>query len=213
MEYKIVPAIIATGKKDLLEKVDLVKKEISRIHIDVMDGVFVPRESNWFDFTLPRFKGVYEAHLMVKDVLSWIGGKNIDQFDSVIIHGEVGSHELLRRIIFAVKQKKKTVVLAFNPDTPWENYLDFLHHVDGVQIMAVHPGNYGASFIARTMEKIKTLREHFPKMDISVDGAMHEKHIALAKKAGANLFVVGGRIFKSSEPLKSLWELEKALRK
>jgi ribulose-phosphate 3-epimerase len=212
MEYMLIPAIIAVEAKELLEKVHVVKKEVSRIHIDIMDGAFVPRESNWFSFSLPEFKGEYEAHLMVKDVLSWMRGKTINQFDTVIIHAEAGSHDLLRRMMFAVKQKKKTVILAFNPETPWENYLDFLHHVDGVQIMCVRPGNYGASFIARTIEKVKKLREHFPKMDIRVDGAMHEKHIALAKNAGANLFVVGGRIFRSSDPLKSLWDLEKTVK-
>ncbi len=213
MDSKIVPAIIAEDRDALRKKIFLVKKEVRRIHLDIMDGDFVPRKSNWFAFSLPSFKGEYEAHLMVQDVLGWLGRKEAKQFDAVVIHVEVASHDMLKEIIQKVKKMKKEIALAFNPETSWEGYGDLFDKVDGVQIMAVHPGEYGASFIPRSVEKVRLLRKHFPSLSIQVDGGENEKTIMLMKKAGANLFVVGGRIFKSPEPFKALWELEKVVRK
>lgn len=208
-----MPAIIAESEKELLEKIALVKKEVSRIHVDVMDGVFVPRESNWFSFSLPEFKGEYEAHLMVKDVLGWLKRKEAKLFDILAIHVEAASHDALREIIARIKKMKKEVVLVFNPETRWEDYGELMKEVDEVQIMAVHPGKYGASFIPRVVEKVKSVRKHFPLIPLRVDGGENERNIEIMKKAGANLFIVGGRIFKSPEPQKSLWELEKVVRK
>ncbi len=212
-EYVLSPAVIASGRDEMIGKVNAVKKEVSRIHIDIMDGIFVKQESNWFPFSLPSFKGEYEAHLMVSDPASWLKRKEAEHFDILVIHAEIGSHDLLQSVVDAIKKKKKEVFLALNPETPWENYLDLLHKINGVQVMCVHPGQYSATFILRMLEKVRSLRQHFPSLFIQVDGGMNEKNILLAKKAGANGFIVGGRIFKTQDPLKALWDLEKVVGK
>ncbi len=208
---QIVPAIISGNEKELHEKVEMIKNEVSKIHIDVMDGNFVPRESTWFPFSLPKFGGMYEAHLMIRDVSGWLK-KYSSSFDSIVFHAEIGNHNLLLQTIGKIHEMKKLAILAFNPETPWENYLDLIHKVDGVQVMCVHPGSYGADFIPRTLDKVKSLKAHYPRLSVQVDGGMREHTLILEKKAGADLFVVGGRIFRAEDPLKSLWVLEKAMR-
>ena len=213
MEREIIPAIIASDRTDLEKKIGLVKQDVSRIQIDIMDGEFVPRKSNWFDYSLPKFKGEYEAHLMVKNPLNWLKKKVAKHFDVVIAHVESGNHEYTREFIKEAKKMKKIVFLAFSPGTNWGDYNELVKEVDGVLVMMVEPGQYGGFFILRTLEKVRKIREHFKDIDIEVDGAMEEHHIDMARKAGANLFVVGGRIFKSENPLESLWEIEKFIKK
>ena len=106
MEYQIAPAIIADNENELHSRIELIKNQVPRIHVDIMDGNFVQRKSNFFPLSLPKYKGSYEAHLMVKDPLTWGKRKECSHFDVIILHAELG-HNIIEEAIAIFHKKKK----------------------------------------------------------------------------------------------------------
>jgi len=219
MQNIIVPAIIAKNQTELNRAIRNVSKFAKRIQIDVMDGKFVKNVSNNFDLSLirePEYSGEYEIHLMVSDPLHFVY-ENVDKFDRILVHVEtindkifdeifdiVKSKDLLKKglsneLFQKVRSKTKELGLAINPETDLKELSPYIQHIDFIQIMTVHPGQYGAEFIPETLSKIMILRKFFKK-DIQVDGGINQDTILECKKAGANVFVSGGFIVKSDYP-------------
>jgi len=198
MKTEIIPSIIAKNQKEfnkIYNKIKIAKT----IHLDVMDGRFVKKKSMWFDFKLPKHN--FEAHLMTTKPETFIERYH-NKIKKFIVHVEtVNNPDYL--IKYARKLKSK-IFFALEPKTPVSKIKNYLNKIDGVMIMTVEIGSYGAKFIPNMINKIKQLRKLNKKLVISADGSVNEKTIKLLKKAGASTFSVGSYIQKSRNAKKSI---------
>lgn len=208
MKYKIIPTLIAKDQKKLDYLFNRYKKHSKYFQVDIMDGKFVKNKSNWFNFKLPK-NYFYEAHLMVENPERWVY-KNFYKVNVIIANFE-GLKDPFKLISFC-RNKKKKIMFAVNPETSVNELNPYLKYLDGVLVLTVHPGRYGAKFLPETLEKIRRLRIIYKK-NIEVDGHQDPKNIRLCKKAGANLFAVGSYL-KNSKDIgrSSMKELKNALR-
>ena len=207
MKPVIIPAIIATSQTELDEILNRLKGKVDRIQLDIMDGRFVPTRSLDWDLELPK-DFTYEVHIMATDPLSVLR-KLAGRAKIALLNYESGVE-----VIPALNELKILgfkVYLALNPDTPTDVIEPYLDELDGVLIMTVYPGRYGAPFIPKTLEKVRRIRSLRRLMDIEVDGAMNPENITLASAAGANLFVSGSYILKSVNPSDAIKRLTAAV--
>ena len=171
------------------------------VHIDVMDGMFVPSIS----FGLPVIKTIrhctermFDVHLMIEEP-----GRYIDEFaeagaDIISVHAEACKH--LDRTIDQIKEKGLLAGVALNPATPISAIEPILGKVDMVLIMTVNPGFGGQTLIPYTMDKVKELRallnQKRLKVDIEVDGGINLDNVSAILDAGANIIVAGSAVFQ-----------------
>ena len=201
MEKKIIPAIIAKTQNELKDKIIRVKDHVDLIQLDVMDGKFVSNNSIDFDFKLPEVNCRFEAHLMIQKPEKWIK-EHCSKVDTILAHFESCNNP--RYIIDLVKDKGRKVGFVLNPETPIGAIEQYLDDIDQVLIMTVNPGFYGSPFLSEMLDKISSLRKLKQYLDIEVDGGITDKTIRLVDKAGANMFVSGSYIIKSSDVEKSI---------
>ncbi len=205
LEKIIVPAVIVKTQKDLDDAVLKVKDFVKLIQLDVMDGRFVPNHSIDFDFTIPKTRCHLEAHLMVNNPEEWIEN-NGEKVDALLVHIE--SCKAPERIIKMARTREKQIGFVLNPETPISCIQDYLDQIDQVLIMTVHPGFYGSTFLPEMLTKIAELRKIKPLMNIEVDGGVTLDTIGLVDKAGANMFVSGSYIMKSTDVKKAIANLK-----
>ena len=200
----IVHSIIAKTQKQIDKHIKTLPS-CKTFQFDVMDGKFVKNKSNCFNFKLPRIKK-FEAHLMVKDPVSWIKrhGKKVD---TIIVHYEsIKDFDEIKKVV-----KKKKLGLAINPKTKIKDIKHLIPKVNQFLIMTVNPGKYGSKFLPENLKKVKQLRK-LTKKKIEVDGGINPLTIKKAKAAGANLFVVGSFIEKSPYPVEAFNLMQKLIR-
>ncbi len=194
-QNEILPAVIAQNQTELdlmLEKIPFAEN----IMLDLMDGKFVNASSLDFPMKLPEGPR-YQLHMMAVDPLERI--KHIStQVDTVILHAE--TLENIEESIMYVKQKKLDIFIALNPETHTSVVEPHLHSLDGVLIMSVNPGQYGAKFLKEQLQKVRSLREKSREINLEVDGGMSDQTIGLAVAAGANMIASGSFIMKSKSP-------------
>jgi ribulose-phosphate 3-epimerase len=206
MNYKIIPSLISNNQKELDFLLTKYKNKFNYFQMDVMDGEFVYNKSNWYKFKLPK-ENKYEAHLMIVNPDSWVK-KNYKNFDVIIANFERVKDPL--SLIKFVKNKKKQIGFAVNPETSIMHLAPYYNLIDRILILTVHPGKYGASFLPEMLDKIKMLRMEFHK-DIEIDGHIDPETIKLCKQAGANLFVVGSYLKEAKNLEKASKKLKKVL--
>jgi ribulose-phosphate 3-epimerase len=199
MEKQIIPTILVKTFKEVEEKIKAVENYVDWIQLDIMDGIFVNNKTwdNPIDLKKIKTKAKLEAHLMVQNpeeiIDEWL--KNVDR---VIIHFE-SKIEDLENLIKKVHSRRKQIGLAINPETNCKVIAPFLENIDLVLFMAVQPGWGGQVFESETLDKIKALREIWPKGNIGVDGGVDDKNAKQIFSAGANLLCVGNYIFRSKD--------------
>lgn len=203
MRTKIIPSIIAKSQTEFNRRYKKVSNLSPILHLDVMDGRFVPTKSLDFELELPRHS--FEAHLMIKDPESWIS-ENYKFAKTIIFHIEATKNP--GKLIKLIKSKKRKVGIAINPKTPIKNLKPYLKSVDKVLFMTVYPGYYGAKFQSSVLKKISELRKANPRLAIGVDGSMNPKTLALAKEAGVNEFTVGSYLQKAEDVKKAFKRLK-----
>ena len=193
---EILPAVIASDQQGLDEMLDKVKGFAENIMLDLMDGKFVPASSLDFPMKLPKGPR-YQFHVMAVDPIERMM-KAPDEVDAVVLHAE--SLESLDDAIQAAKKKGVKLFIALNPETGIDAVKPHLDELDGVLIMSVHPGQYGAKFLPEQLEKVKSIRAISNTITIEVDGGMNDKSMGKAVAAGANQIASGSFIMKNSDP-------------
>jgi len=194
-QNKILPAIIADNQQQLDQMLKLVPFA-PYIMLDLMDGNFVQAKSLDFPMKIPRGPE-YQLHIMAADPIERLKTlpKNID---TAILHAETLGN-ISAAIDEATKRRVK-LFIALNPETSIKVVEPYLNKIDGVLVMTVHPGQYGAKFLPEQLEKARILRRLKPDLEIEVDGGMNDKTIPLALEAGANQFASGSYIMKNPSP-------------
>ena len=201
----ISPSILA-GDFSQLGK-DIQKLEdagADMIHVDVMDGHFVPN----ITIGPPVIKSLrkytdlpFDVHLMISPVHKYIEDFSKAGSDIITIHPE--ATENVKDSIDLIKSLGKKVGLSLNPDTPIDTIKKYLDQVDLVLVMTVYPGFGGQKFISKVLNKIKNLKnikdENKFQFDIEVDGGVNFENNKLAIEAGANILVSGTTIFKNND--------------
>ena len=202
----IAPSLLAADFSNLekeLEKVRLAGA--THLHLDVMDGMFVPNIS----FGAPviasirkKSKLFFDVHLMIKNPQRYIESFVKAGADCITIHLESTSRP--KDAIMKIKEHDMNAGIAISPNTSADAVLPYLHMVDMVLVMTVEPGFGGQELIPETLDKVRKIKEYITEnnidIHIEVDGGINEHNAILAVEAGADVLVAGSAIFGSKTP-------------
>ena len=201
---KISPSILAADFSKLGNEIqDLEKAKADLIHIDVMDGHFVPNITIGPEVItkLRKYTSLpFDVHLMISPVHNFIKNFAEAGSDIITIHPEA-TNDLVSSIK-KIKSFNKKAGVSLNPETPVEKVLPVLKLIDLVLVMSVNPGFGGQKFIKDTLDKVKILRKEIDtlklKTQIEIDGGINFENAIMAKEAGVDILVSGTTIFKEN---------------
>lgn len=201
----IYPSVLSADFSILKEQIrELENNDIKTIHVDIMDGKFVPNIS----FGFPILKCIrdltnlkLDVHLMIEEPIRYIDEFVKSGADLITVHIEGNYH--IHRVIQEIKNKGVKAGIAINPGTPISALEEVLPLVDLVLVMGVNPGFGGQVFIEKSLKRIEQLKmikeENSLSFDINVDGGVKESNFETILEAGANNLIVGSDLFKDGE--------------
>lgn len=206
LDLKIAPSILSADFGKLNEEIASIEKYADLLHVDVMDGHFVPNITfgpvvvKCIKTRLPL-----DCHLMIENPEKYIPDFVQAGAASITVHQEACRH--LHGVIQQIKSFGIKAGVSLNPATPLAMIEDVIEELDMILIMSVNPGFGGQKFIDSVMAKVIDLREQMPNLDIQVDGGINAETAKIARDAGANILVAGSYIFGSVDRKKAIESL------
>ena len=214
---KIAPSILSADFSRLGEDVKKLEEcGADLVHIDVMDGMFVPNIS----FGIPVIKSIknltklpFDVHLMIEEPARYVKDFVDAGADIITIHVEADKH--IDRTINYIKSFGVKAAVALNPATPVDTIKHLISNLDMVLIMSVNPGFGGQKYIKYSSEKLQEVKEladkYNPSLMIQVDGGVDENTISDVVKAGANVIVAGSAVFKNGAIKENISKLREGI--
>jgi len=206
MNHLIAPSILAADFANLQRDIEMINSsDADWIHVDIMDGMFVPNISFGFpvvNAVKKHAKKPLDVHLMIVDPDRYLKNFRDAGADGMIVHYEVCPN--LHRTIQHIKELGCRAAVALNPHTPVELLEDIISDLDQVLIMSVNPGFGAQRFIENTYKKLNDIKElsskYNPGLYIEVDGGVDEHNARKLIEAGANVLVAGNSVFSAADP-------------
>ncbi len=214
MKRYIAPSLLAADLTNLRNDIEMINRsEADWIHVDVMDGVYVPNIS----FGMPLVEAIkkianrpLDVHLMIVEPEKYIGRFRDAGADHLTVHAEATKH--LHRTILEIHEKGMKAGVSLNPSTPVHVLTDIISMLDIVLIMSVDPGFGGQKFIDFTYDKVKKTRELIDKTNsgalIEVDGGVIMQNAKELYDAGVDVLVTGTAVFKAPDPVEMIRRLK-----
>jgi ribulose-phosphate 3-epimerase len=211
----LCPSILSADFARLGEAVALVGDHADVIHVDVMDGHYVPNLTMGpmvVSAIRPYTQLPLDVHLMVDEPMNWLEPYAEAGADTLVIHAEVSTH--VHRALDQIKSLGCSAGIAINPGTPVSVIEECLPYIDMVLLMTVNPGFGGQSYIASMTDKIKRMRtlldSKSSSVHLQIDGGVNKENIRELYEAGADMIVVGSSVYGQTDPKMALAELREA---
>lgn len=212
--HLIAPSILAANFLNLEKDITMINESTADyLHVDVMDGVFVPNISfgqNIVKFMSSLCNKTIDVHLMIVNPEKYIQSFKDAGADIIAVHAEATNH--LHRVIGQIKETGAKAGVALNPHTPTNMLENVLEDLDQVVLMSVNPGFGGQKFIYQTLVKIEALNNERIKRNlkfkIEIDGGVGLQNAEKILQAGADILVAGSSVFKSDNPKETISKLK-----
>ena len=204
----IAPSMLGADFGRMRDAAELVAPHSSYLHMDVMDGHFVPNLTMGVDL-VKALKGIapLDVHLMITDPVDFIDDFYDAGAEVISVHVEANN---TREALAKINEKDIKSGIAFNPSTPKEKIIPYLDIADMILVMSVEPGYCGQSFHENAIDRVKYFKTNYPNKIIEVDGGVSTQNSAILNKNGADILVAGSAIFKSNDPIQTIADMKKS---
>lgn len=204
---KVIPAILTNDAKKLQEQLEVLKNQSHWVHIDIMDGKFVPAVSiNLVELKEASQFFNLEIHLMVKEPEEYLEDCNAIGAKRVYFHLESAKDPVA--VLLAMERYQFERGIAINPETTVEKLTPYAKNIDSVLLLSIVPGAQGSMFIPEVTEKILEIKSLNEKLLVGVDGGIEKENIQDIFTKGVDYVVSGSAVWKAKDPIVSLRELE-----
>jgi len=203
---KIAPSMIGADFGDMRKSAMLVAPESDYLHMDVMDGHFVPNLTMGSDL-VKSLKGIapLDVHLMITDPCDFIEDFAEAGAEIISVHIEANN---TKEAIELIKKNNIKAGIALNPSTPEEAIESVVEEADMILVMSVEPGYCGQSFHEDAINRVRNYKEKYPEKLIEVDGGVSTDNSARLINAGADILVAGSAVFNSDNPIDTINQMK-----